>query len=149
MSARLAVQSSALPLDSGNEVKRDAERRRCVAVRVTQQGAPQNAERTTKLQGEAGGDSAVSGVGVALRGRLAVLQEHLRYPAVVEAGEARDVVQPMQFEREGLAASAVAEALAAHGAIPRKVMLRLRRASARRASAHRWPSETGARQAGR
>src|SRR5262249_3485769 len=114
MSARLAAQSSALPLDSGNDVKRDAERRRCVAVRVTQQGAPQHVERTTKLQGERRGDCGIARDAVALAAGLVVLQEHLRNPAVVEAGEARDVVQPMQFEREALAASAVAEALAAH-----------------------------------
>src|SRR5262249_34037123 len=112
MSARLAGQSSALPLDSSNDVKRDAERRRCVAVRVTQQGAPQNAERTTKLQGERRGDCGIARVAVALAAGLVVLQEHLRHPAVVEAGEAGDVVQPMQFERERLAPSAVGEALA-------------------------------------
>src|SRR5262249_2791806 len=67
-------------------------------------------ERAAVLQREAGGDGAVPGIGVTLRGRLAVLQKHLRDPAVVEAGKARDVVQPMQLKREGLAASAGAEA---------------------------------------
>src|SRR5262249_57363829 len=103
-------------LVSRDDVERTTERRRRAALGVAQQGAPQHVERTTKLQGEAGGDSAVPGVGVALRGRLAVLQKHLRHPAVVEAGEAGDVVQPMQFERERLAASAGAEGVGGPGA---------------------------------
>jgi len=98
----------------GDEIERDSERRRWVALGIAQQGALKCFKRAAPLKCKRCANRGVAHVAIARAARFAILKEDLADPPIGEARE-RHGVEAVEFEFKALAHSPVWQTLASHG----------------------------------